>query len=112
MREQAEEKLLELQSKHPEIPQTHYLLATIYQRSSKTEAALEEYQTAVRLIDSKWIQFACEVCKALYDTWQDNCSFCNNWGTLIDFLPPSSPPLTPQLAPIELKQLSSGIVYS
>jgi len=42
MREQAEEKLLELQSKYPEIPQTHYLLATIYQRSSKTEAALEE----------------------------------------------------------------------
>jgi tetratricopeptide (TPR) repeat protein len=110
MREQAEEKLLDLQAKNPEIPQIYYLLATLYQRSSKTEAALEAYQTAMKLTDSRLIHFECEVCKALYDTWRDYCHFCNNWGTLMDFLPPSqeSYPLTP----VELKQLPAKTVYS
>jgi tetratricopeptide (TPR) repeat protein len=108
MREQAEETLLELQARNPDDPQTHYLLATAYHRSSKIEAALEEYQTAIRLVDSKLSHFECEVCKALYTTWQDYCRFCNNWGTLVDFMPSSSH----TLAPVEPKQLTSDVEYS
>lgn len=104
--DEAERILLEFLSADHSIPQAHLLLADLYQRTGKTDKALEEYRFAAQLVDIKIADFKCYRCGAMYEFWADQCTSCKSWGTIEDIFFTKGPKsLLPELKQKPLPQL-------
>ncbi len=86
MIDEAKEQLQAVESSGVESSQVHLLLAETYRRSHDSEQAINEYKKALGISKRLHLNFVCEKCQHVSNTWNSRCPSCGEWNSssLID----------------------------
>ena len=86
MIDEAKEQLQAVESSGVESSQVHLLLAETYRRCHDSEQAINEYKKALGISKRLHLNFVCEKCQHVSNTWNSRCPSCGEWNSssLID----------------------------
>jgi lipopolysaccharide biosynthesis regulator YciM len=83
MLDEAADVFEKLEVRAPDLPVVHAFLGTVFERRGDTRDAFDEYRRALRLGHGFDWPHRCRACRASAPTWQDRCSQCYRWNTLL-----------------------------
>lgn len=82
MVDEAMQQLADLETTTLDASELHLLLAEALRRNNNVDAAVSEYQKALKVNNHLSTGFICDSCNTRYSEWHSRCSACSSWDTL------------------------------
>lgn len=105
MVDDALEQLFAVESSGVETPQLHLLLAEAHRRRNRIDESIDQYKKALGIDGRLNINYVCDKCNTVAETWQSRCPGCGSWGS---FSVAGRQQILSAAAPIEARPIHHG----